>query len=68
MKYTVNYSRKVRAGPKYEVLEIGVFLESDTGVEPIEAAYGRIRAFVDEQVDRARERLSEKAVPKPEAT
>ena len=67
MKYTLNYSRKIRAGPKYEVLEISVYLESDTGVEPMDKAYERIRDFVDANVDRARERLSEKAAPKPEA-
>jgi len=67
VKYTINYSRKIRAGPKYEVLELGVYLESDTGVEPMEAAYESVRAFVDREVDRARERLLEKPAKGPEA-
>ena len=67
MKYTVSYSRKVKAGLSYEMLEISASAESDTGVEPMEAAYGRVRAFVDQAVDRERERLLEKGVKRPEA-
>ena len=65
MKYTVSYSRKVKAGLSYEMLEIFASVESDTGIEPMEAAFGRVQGFVDAMIDRERDRLLEKSVKRP---
>ena len=67
MKYTVSYSRKVRAGQKYEFMEIFASAESDTGVEPMDTAFERVRQFVDDRVEIERDRLLEKGVKRPEA-
>ena len=67
MKYTVSYSRKVKAGSAYEMLELFASIESDDGVEPMEAAYNRVKTFIDTRVDSERDRLLEKGVKRPEA-
>ena len=66
MKYTVFYSRKVKAGLSYEMLEIGASAESDSGVEPMDMAFGRLRCFVDHYIDVERDRLIKERVKRPE--
>lgn len=67
MKYTVSYSRKVKAGKSYEMMEIFVSVESDTAIEPMGTAYERVRDFVEGWIEVERERLLETSVPRPEA-
>ena len=65
MKFTVSYSRKIKAGKAYEMLEIFASIESDTGIETMEQAFERVKYFVDNQIEANRNEFLEKAVPKP---
>ena len=59
MKFTVSYSRKVKAGQTYEMLSILCALESDTSIETMQAAFDRVKKFVEENVEKERVKLRE---------
>jgi len=65
MKFTVSYSRKVKAGLAYEILEIFASIDSDTSLETMQEAYCRVKAFVETQIERERDQLLEKSVKRP---
>jgi len=67
MKYTVSYSRKVKAGLAYEMLEIFASVESDASIEPMQKALDRVKAFVEENIKRERDRLLKESVKRPTA-
>lgn len=66
MKFTVSYSRKVKAGKAYEMMEIFASLESDTSIETMEKAFARVKRFVDHNIDFERDRLLKESVERPE--
>jgi len=66
VKFTVSYSRKVKAGLAYEMLEVFASVESDTSIEPLEVAYERVKAFVESAIEVERDRLLEKSVKRPQ--
>ena len=68
MKFTVSYSRKVKAGLSYEMMEIFASIESDTSLETMDEAFERVRYFVDSKIDSERDRLVKESVPRPEVT
>ena len=68
MKFTVSYSRKVKAGKAYEMMEIFASVESDTAVEPMGDAFERVRDFVEGWIEVESDRLLEKSVPRPEVS
>ena len=65
MKFTVFYGRKVRVAA-YDMLEIALTQEFDTAETRIPEAFNRVRGYVDEWVEKERDRLLEKSVPRPE--
>lgn len=66
MKFTVSYSRKVKAGKAYEMMEIFTSIESDTAIEPMDIAFERVKGFVDAKIDVERDRLLEESVKRLE--
>ena len=65
MKFTVSYSRKVKAGKSYEMLEIFASLEGDTAIETMDQAFERVKYFVDSKIAAESDRLLEESVPRP---
>lgn len=66
MKFTVSYSRKVKAGKAYEMMEIFCSVESDTAVETMDSAFARVKNFVENKIEANQERLLETSVKRPE--
>lgn len=64
MKYTVHYSRKVRV-VAYDMLEIGLIQEFDSAEIHIQQGFERVKSYVDEWIEKERDRLLEKSVPRP---
>lgn len=50
MKYTIHYSRKVKAGQPYEMIEIGLELEGDTGTDGIADKFREAKDRVDQWI------------------
>jgi len=65
MKFTVSYSRKVKAGLAYEMLEIFASAESDDSIASMQDVLDRCKYFVEENLERERDRLLEKSVKRP---
>jgi len=65
MKYTVHYSRKVRV-VAYDMLEIGLSQEFDSAETHIPQAFDRVKSYVDEWIEKERDRLLAKSVKRPE--
>lgn len=65
MKFTVNYSRKVKAGRTYEMLEIGATVEQDTAVESMNQAFEGLRDGVNKWIQEEQDRLLESSVKRP---
>ena len=65
MKFTVSYSRKVKAGKAYEMMEIFYSVESDTSIETPSQALQRVMDFVNGQIDSEVDRLLETSVSRP---
>jgi len=59
MKFTISYSRKIKAGKPYEMLEIFAAIESDTAIEPMEVTFERAKNFVTDKLAEEQKRLSE---------
>lgn len=66
MKFTVSYSRKVKAGKAYEMMEIFASIESDTSIETMDDAFERVKKFVNNRIDANQDELLEKSAPRPE--
>jgi hypothetical protein len=66
MKFTIQYSRKLRVCA-YDMLEIGLVQEFDSAEINMQQAFDRIKGWVDEWIEKERDRLLEKSVPRPEA-
>lgn len=62
MKFTVSYSRKVKAGLAYEMLDVFASLEGDTAVETMDASFDKVKYFVDSKIISERERLAKEVV------
>lgn len=56
MKYGISYSRKVRTRA-YEMLEISLYMEFDTGLMDVEDAFKMVRDKVDKWIESERERI-----------
>jgi len=65
MKFTVSYSRKVKAGRSYEMLEIGASVEQDTAVETMNQAFKGLRDGVNKWINEEQNRLLESSVKRP---
>jgi len=65
MKFTVFYGRKVRVAA-YDMLEIALTQEFDTAEARIPEAFNRVKGYVDEWIEKERDRLLEKSVPRPD--
>lgn len=66
MKFTVSYSRKVKAGKPYEMLEIGLSREHDDSWTDPDQAFAEVRAFVNKRIEEGQERLLKESVNRPE--
>ena len=66
MKFTVHYSRKVKAGLAYEMLEIGLVYQSDDSVAPPRDVFERVRSMVNSWIEEERDRLLKTSVKRPE--
>ena len=64
MKFTVHYTRKVRVAA-YDMLEIGLSREFDTAQMHIPEGFRQVRSYVDEWIEKERNRLLEKAASRP---
>ena len=57
MKFTVSYSRKVKAGRTYEMMEIFASIESDTSIETMDVALERVKYLVNQNIEKEQDRL-----------
>lgn len=65
MKFSVSYSRKVKAGRTYEMLEIGASVEQDTSVQNMRQAFEELRDEVNKWIEAEQDRLLESSVKRP---
>lgn len=64
MKYTIQYSRKVRVAA-YDMLEIGLVQEFDSAEVSMQQGFDRVKGWVNEWTEKERDRLLEKSVKRP---
>jgi hypothetical protein len=67
MKFGISYNRKVKAGRTYEMLEIGLYMEFDTGETTINKAFQLVKSKVNKWIEIERDRILAECVPRPEA-
>jgi len=64
MKYTVHYSRKTRLAD-YDMLELGLSIEFDDSVTPVEAGYTSVRDQVEAWISEETGKVSGESREKP---
>lgn len=67
MKFGISYNRKVKAGKTYEMLEIGMYAEFDSGEHNPNKAFKAVRDQVNKWIEEERDRILKECVPRPEA-